>query len=260
VVPLDRSQINQSDATTGADDGKDCNMALKNVFEKFGSPRSMVEDIADTLSEAIIEGEIEPGQQIIETDLQKALGVSRAPIREALLKLEGQGLVRMIPRKGTFVRTITPTFIKDSFAVRAWLEGLAARLTTENLKKPDFDDLERILIQMGRIADEGDFKAYFHRHADFHRFFIHNSRNQLLAERIEIMRREALWLSYSITYFEHHHVESQKTHRRILNLFRKGDADEVEVAVRSHILEATDSYVRFVKKTYPELSVLEEYL
>jgi len=234
-------------------------MAPKNVFEKFDFPRSMVEDIADTLSEAIIEGVIEPGQQIIETDLQKALGVSRAPIREALLKLEGQGLVRMIPRKGTFVRTITPAFIKESFTVRAWLEGLAARLTTENLKKTDFNELEKILIQMGRIADEGDFKAYFHRHADFHRFFIRKSRNQLLAERIEIMRREALWLSYSITYFEHNHIASQKTHRRILKLFRKGDAGEVEIAVRSHILEATDSYVRFIKKTYPELSVLEEH-
>ena len=235
-------------------------MTSKNVFEKFNSPRSMAEEIADTLSEAIIEGSIEPGQQIIETDLQKALGVSRAPIREALLKLEGHGLVRMIPRKGAFVRTITPTFIKESFAIRAWLEGLAARLTVENLKKPDFDDLEKILDQMGKIADEGDFKAYFHCHADFHHFFIRNSRNQLLAERIQIMRREALWLSYSITYFEHHHIASQKTHRRILKLFRKGDADEVEVAVRSHILEATDSYVRFVKKTYPELSMLEKNL
>ena len=233
-------------------------MGMNNIFKKFGLPRSMVEDIATNLSDAIIDGQIQPGEQIIETDLQKTLGISRAPIREALLKLEGQGLVQMIPRKGTFVRRITPEFIKESFTMRAWLEGLAARLTVENLKKSSYDDLEKILVHMGKLAEVGDFKAYFHRHADFHRFFIENSRNQLLAKRIEIMRREALWLSYSITYFVNTHKEAQKTHRRILDLFREGDADKVETAVRAHILDATDSYVKFIKETYPELSEAEE--
>ncbi|MCK7514098.1 MAG: GntR family transcriptional regulator [Desulfobacterales bacterium] len=89
-----------------------------------------MEDIAAHLSDEIIEGKIQPGQQIVEADLQRALGVSRAPLREALLKLEGQGLVKIIPRKGTFIRPITPRLIRESFTVRAWMEGLAARLTT----------------------------------------------------------------------------------------------------------------------------------
>lgn len=229
-------------------------MTEKVIFKNIGLPRSLVEDIANNLSDAIIEGRIQPDQQIIETDLQMVLGVSRAPIREALLKLEGQGLVRMVPRKGTFVRPITPEFIKESFTMRAWLEGLAARLTVENLGKSGYEEMEKILVHMGELAEAGDFKAYFYRHADFHHFFIENSRNRILAKRIEVMRREALWLSYSIVYFEHNHKAAQKTHSRILSLFRKGNAEKVELAVRTHILDATDSYVRFIKDTYPELS------
>ena len=228
------------------------------VFKNIGLPRSLVEDIANNLSDAIIEGKIHPGEQLIETDLQQALQVSRAPVREALLKLEGQGLVKMVPRKGTFVRTITPRFIKESFTMRAWLEGLAARLTAENLNTQDFEPLDQILADMARLANQNDFKAYFYRHADFHRFFIQNSRSELLIQRIEIMRREALWLSYSITYFERYHAASQKTHRRIIDLFRKGDPLDIELAVRSHILDATDHYVRFLKVTYPELAAKKE--
>jgi len=222
-------------------------------FNAVGLPRCLVDDIAANLSDEIIEGKIQPGQQIIEADLQRALGVSRAPLREALLKLEGQGLVKIIPRKGSFIRPITPRLIRESFAVRAWLEGLAARLTSARPDPARCDRFDVILADMGRLAGKKDFKAYFYRHGDFHRVFIEGSDNETLIERIGVMRREALWLSYSITYFEHHHQESQETHKRIIELFRKNDSDGVELAVRSHILDATDAYVRFLRETYPDL-------
>lgn len=229
-------------------------MAKDNIFKGVDLPRSLVAGIANNLSDAIIEGRIQPGQQIVETDLQRLLGVSRAPIREALLKLEGQGLVEMIPRKGSFVRTITPRFIQESFKVRAWLEGLAARLTVERLERHSYVELDAILAEMANLARKKDFKGYFFSHWDFHRFFIENSDNKILINRIEIMRRESLWLSYSITYFERTLSASQKTHKRIIGLFRKGDAEEVEMAVRSHILRATDHYVKYLRETFPNLS------
>lgn len=229
-------------------------MNSNHVFEEFGLPRSLVEDIANNLSDAIIEGKIHPGQQIIETDLQRALGVSRAPIREALLKLEGQGLVKMIPRKGSFVRSITPRFIQESFIMRAWLEGLGARLAVQNIGRSECGQMEKILSDMAKLARKKDFKGYFYRHWDFHRFFYKASQNKLLINRIETMRRESLWLSYSITYFEKNHEVSQKIHKTIIDLFRKGSADEVEMTVRSHILNATEHYVKFIKETYPNLT------
>lgn len=229
-------------------------MEPNGFLEHIDLPRSLVEDIAGQLSDAIFEGKLHPGQQIVESDLQQVLGVSRAPLREALLKLEGQGLVRMIPRKGTFVRAITPRWISEIFTVRAWLEGLAARLAAEQAGPACADRLEKILADMGMLAQQKRFKEYFYRHWDFHRVFSEGSGNEELRERIAVMRRESLWLSYSITYFEHNHQASQRTHRRIVDLFRKGRPEEVEIAVRAHILGAIDQYVEFLKKTYPALA------
>jgi DNA-binding GntR family transcriptional regulator len=225
-----------------------------NAFEGIMLPRSLMEDITDSLKDAIIEGRLQPGQQIVEKELQKTLGVSRAPIREALLKLEGQGLVVIVPRKGSFVRNITARFIQESFTIRAWLEGLAARISIEHLDKSDYDHFDKILKDMEQLAKKRDFKGYFYRHWDFHNVFIRGSQNELLIEKVEALRRQSLWLSYSITYFEKKHKMSQAIHAEIIDVFKKGDPDEVEREVRHHILKATEDYVKYLNETYPNKS------
>lgn len=227
-----------------------------NAFEGIHLPHSLMEDITNSLRDAIIEGRIQPGQQIVEKELQKALGVSRAPIREALLKLEGQGLVDIIPRKGSFVRTITGRFIRENFTIRAWLEGLAARVSLQHLKESDYDHFDKILEDMAQLARKRDFKGYFYRHWDFHNVFIKGSQNELLIEKVEVLRRQSLWLSYSITYFEKKHKVSQAIHAKIIDVFKKGDPDEVEREVRHHILKATEDYVKYLNETYPNKSRL----
>jgi DNA-binding GntR family transcriptional regulator len=229
-------------------------MNANNAFEGIHLPHSLMEDITNSLKDAIIEGRIQPGQQIVEKELQKTLGVSRAPIREALLKLEGQGLVDIIPRKGSFVRTITARFIRENFTIRAWLEGLAARVSLPHLKESDYDHFEKILKDMAGLAKKRDFKGYFYRHWDFHNVFISGSQNELLIEKVEVLRRQSLWLSYSITYFEKKHKMSQTIHAKIIDVFRKGDPDAVEREVRHHILNATEDYVKYLNETYPNKS------
>ena len=226
-------------------------MNADNALEGLNPPRSLMEDITNSLRDAIIEGKLQPGQQIVEKELQKTLGVSRAPIREALLKLEGQGLVDILPRKGSYVRTISARFIQENFTIRAWLEGLAARVSLQYLQESDFDHLDKILKDMARLAKQKNFKGYFYRHWDFHNVFIKGSRNELLIEKIEVLRRQSLWLSYSITYFEKKHKMSQNIHAKIIDVFRKGDPDEVERQIRHHILNATEDYVKYLNATYP---------
>lgn len=221
-------------------------MKKNDIYADINRPRSLMEDITNSLQDAIIEGRLHPGQQIVEKKLQETLGVSRAPIREALMKLEGQGLVDIFPRKGSFVRRITSRFIQECFTVRAWIEGLAARLSLQHLKESDYDQLDEILKDMAQLAENKDFKGYFYRHWDFHNVFIKKSHNELLIQQIETLRRQSLWLSYSITYFEKNHVLSQKIHAQIIDVFRKGDADKVEKKIRSHILNAAGDYVKYL--------------
>jgi DNA-binding GntR family transcriptional regulator len=220
------------------------------LYNTIKRPNSIVEDITNKLSEAIFDGRIGHGQQIIETELQRALGVSRAPIREALLKLEGQGLVNIIPRKGCFVRTITPVYIQEIFTVRAWLEGLAARLFAEEIRPENLEELDKILKDMAILSKRKDFRRYFERHADFHMVFISGSRNTFLIEKIKVLRRQSLWLPYSVIYFEKNHKNCQRIHSSLLDLFGQKNVDKIERAVRNHILDAIGYYVEYVKSLY----------
>ena len=222
----------------------------KDIYGVVAPPRSLMEYITNSLKDAIIEGRLQPGQQIVEKKLQETIGVSRAPIREALLKLEGQGLVEIVPRKGTFVKAITPRFLEESFTIRAWMEGLAARLSLQHLTKEDYSELDSILEDMARLADQKDYRAYFNKHWEFHDFFIKGSNNELLIEKIEILRRQSLWIGYSITYFEKKHAMSQKIHKKIITTFKRGNQDAAEKAVRNHILDAIPSYIEFLEAYY----------
>jgi DNA-binding GntR family transcriptional regulator len=149
---------------------------------------------------------------------------------------------------------ITGRFIRENFTIRAWLEGLAARASLQHLKESDYDHFEKILKDMARLAKKKDFKGYFYRHWDFHNVFIRGSQNELLIEKVEVLRRQSLWLSYSITYFEKNFKRSQAIHAKIINAFRKGDPDEVEREIRDHILNATEDYVKYLNETYPHKS------
>jgi DNA-binding GntR family transcriptional regulator len=109
-------------------------MEATNFREHIDRPRSLVEDITANLSDSIFKGKLHPGQPISETALQRMLGVRRAPLREALLKLEGQGLVKIVPRRGAFVLAITPWRISEIFTIKegprrwGWPSGLTSSM------------------------------------------------------------------------------------------------------------------------------------
>ena len=91
--------------------------------------------VFNTLRQAILRGELKPGERLMEIQLANKLGVSRTPIREAIRKLELEGLVLMIPRKGAEVAEITEKSLKDVLEIRRALEDLAVRLACEKITK-----------------------------------------------------------------------------------------------------------------------------
>ena len=125
---------------------------------------SLVEQIENYLTNAIIEGRLKTGDRLVESELQRKLGVSRTPIREAFRILEKNGLIITIPRKGAYIREITLKDIKENFPVRAWLEGLAARLAVPNMTEKDIDPLKEKLAGMEQAVENNDFNMYFKYH------------------------------------------------------------------------------------------------
>ena len=205
-------------------------------------PQVLTKQVASVLSEMILDGTLEPGEQLVETELQKHLGISRSPLREAFRDLERRGLVTHIPRKGTFVKEITRKDIQENFPVRAVLEGLAAREAYALMDKRQMARMEKALEGMGRAGETHDYEGYRKSHQIFHETFIEASGNQLLIDILQNLRMHRLWYLVSFRYHRKDFQMALDVHRQILDLFTSPDTDpdELESVVRSHIDEALE--------------------
>lgn len=142
-------------------------MSLANLVTEIKQV-SLRDQVLATIQKLIILGEIQPGGRVIEDQLRKLLGVSRTPVREALILLERDGLVEMQLNKGCFVRTFEPQDIRDIFVFRTALENLGAELVIDKLTEADFDHLEGLIekqyrcIEAGKTAEGGEYDLEFH--------------------------------------------------------------------------------------------------
>ena len=203
-------------------------------------PQVLTEQVARILTEMILDGTLEPGEQLVETELQKHLGISRSPLREAYRDLERRGLVTHVPRKGTFVKEITRKDIEENFPVRAVLEGLAAREAYALMGQKQIARMEKALQGMRRAGRANDYEGYRKNHHIFHQTFIEGCGNQLLIEILQNLRMHRLWHLVSFRYHRKDVQMALDVHRQILDLFLSPDTDpvELEAVVRSHIDEA----------------------
>jgi DNA-binding GntR family transcriptional regulator len=223
---------------------------LDEIQKKFTKeiPNSLSKYIGEIFANAIVEGKIKGGQRLVENEIQKRLGVSRSPIREAFRVLERKGLVVNVPRKGTFVRKISETDVEENFPIRAYLEGLAARLAVPNLKPSDIAKMESDLAIIIKSAKLKDYKTYLKHHSSFHETFIRASKNAALIEFLENLRRQSIWFRLSYFYVIDSSEVAINAHREILELFKKKDFEKVDFLVRNHILWALDGFMQSIRK------------
>jgi DNA-binding GntR family transcriptional regulator len=213
-------------------------------------PAGLVEKLSEAMTEAILEGAFKEGDQLIELDLQKRFNISRTPIRESFRVLEKKGLVEVIPRRGTFVKRISPRDIEEHFPVRSVLEGLAARQAFLNMSQNTLESMERTLAKMKISAENKDSKNYWKQHILFHEIFIDASGNQLLIDLLKTLRMQIMWYRLSYQYYQEDLNSAYRTHEKIMALFKneKTDPDKLEAAVRIHIDEAVSKFIGYLSK------------
>ena len=112
--------------------------------------------VFNTLRQAILKGELAPGERLMEIQLAEKLGVSRTPIREAIRKLELEGLVLMIPRKGAEVARISEKSLRDVLEVRRSLEELAIELACERMSQDELNELDQAQEDFKQAVEQGD--------------------------------------------------------------------------------------------------------
>jgi len=224
---------------------------LSNKIRKnFVKPAVLVENVSRILSEAILEGSLKEGDQLIEADLKDQFGISRSPLREAFRVLEKKGLVDIVPRKGTFVKNISRRDIEQHFPVRSVLEGLAAREAYQRITGEDLEEMTLEFENMKRAADNNDAKAYWEHHSLFHRVWINACANLLLIDLLTTLRMHTMWYRLSYKYYMEDFRKSLRIHKRILDRFKskKSDPREIEAVVRDHIEAGVERFLAYLKE------------
>jgi DNA-binding GntR family transcriptional regulator len=216
-------------------------------------PTGMAEKLAETLSNAIREGIFKEGDQLIELDLQKQLGISRTPIRESFRVLEKEGLVEVIPHKGTFVKRISRKDIEEHFPVRAPLEGIAAKHAYLNKSADMLRAMEQIFAQMKTAAENKDTNGFLKHHNLFHEAFIDACGNQLLINLLKNLRKQIIWYRLTYRYYDEDLQKSLRVHEAILKMFKNKGTDlmQLETAVRNHINEGGNAFLCYMDELEP---------
>lgn len=197
-------------------------------IEPVGDLRSRAIEV---LREAILTSVLRPGDRLNEQGLCDQLGISRPPLREAIRSLEHEGLVRSMPRKGSFVRTLTGHDVEEIYAVRCALEGMAAELVIEGASKEMIDELEELVLQVKESARDS-LHELIELDLQFHRKLVGLANNKTLARMwSELVSQLHLALTLvKPSFYEIDYIEA--THRPLVAAIRERNAEEAWRLIR----------------------------
>lgn len=201
-----------------------------------------------TLRQAILTGEFMPGERLMEISLANRLGVSRTPVREAIRKLELEGLVVMIPRKGAAVARITVSDLKDVLEVRCHLEEFAASIACERIDDEEIQELTVALKAFEDAIKVKNLKLIAERDVEFHDVIFKATKNKRLLQIINNLREQIY--RYRIEYikdFDYHEV-LVKEHRQIVDAILRGDKEAASQIMRTHIYNQETIVIKNLKK------------
>ena len=178
-------------------------------------------------------GALAPGDRLVETDLAQRLGISRTPVREAIRVLESEGLVAHVPRVGLSVRTLDYSEVMELYAMRAVLEGTAARMAAQAASDIELAELEDINAELKAASADGARSYELNR--QFHLALLDGAKNRFLTKSMIVVQKTLLILGPSTLAETARAQKAVDEHADILRALRARDADAAEAAMRSHI-------------------------
>lgn len=191
--------------------------------------------VFQTLRHAILRGELKPGERLMEIQLANKLGVSRTPIREAIRKLELEGLVLMIPRKGAEVAEITEKSLRDVLEVRGSLEELAVDLACDRITASQLEELKVAAVAFEEALGTDDLTEYAEADVRFHDIIYNATDNQRLIQLLYNLREQMY--RYRVEYLKRQEVHQTllEEHRFIIECIENRNKECAKAAIRVHV-------------------------
>ena len=191
--------------------------------------------VFNTLRQAILRGELQPGERLLEIHLADKLGVSRTPIREAIRKLELEGLVLMIPRKGAVVAEITEKSLRDVLEVRRALEELAMKLACEKILDEEIEELKVAAKEFEDALKTGDVTVYAEADVKFHDIIYRTTDNQRLIQLLYNLREQMY--RYRVEYLKkaENYPKLIEEHNAIFDSLANRSKQDATSSIREHV-------------------------
>ena len=193
---------------------------------KLDSYQPLREVVCETLRDAIRKGKLKPGERLMESQLAEDLGVSRTPVREAIRKLELEGYVIMMPRRGTYVANLSIRDVNEVFEIRTSLDSLASGLAAERITDEELERLQRLLVAIGGYIEENDMDKIVECDTEFHDLLYQASRNSRLVGIIFNLREQLTRFRSTSMAFPGRLKATLEEHRRIVEAIAQGDVAE----------------------------------
>lgn len=201
------------------------------------------EEIGNAIRDAIISGDLKPGDRIVETQWAKDLGVSQSPVREAIRELEMMGLVENIPYQGCIVRKATKQDMKDAYRVRMYLEMLGIQDAVEGATEAQLKEISKLYQEMEAEAKKNSFNSYTKKNELLHEKIIEISRNKLL---IRLWKQSHIQEStFFGTQLSQQSLETLALrHKEMCDAIEARDVNRAKEAVRLHFQELIEELER----------------
>ena len=203
--------------------------------------RPLREIVYEELKMQILTGRIEPGTRMMEIELAEEMGVSRTPIREAIRKLEKEGLVTIEPRKGAYASDVSTEDMVEILEVRQIMEGLAAELAASRVQEVQLDQLREAEERYNAAVASGDTEQMIKYDSQFHKMIVEASNNKTLMQLIEPLQEMALRFRYLYYHDLNRAMNMPHEHDEIIDAIAIGDQEQAKLAASMHIKRLKDA-------------------
>ena len=197
--------------------------------------------VFEKLKHTIMSGEFLYGERLVERAVAEKIGVSRTPLREAFRRLEAEGLIETLANGGVVISRFSQDEVRQFYAIRANLEGLAVEWGLDRIVEQDFLQMEDCIINMEKEGNEGNTKEVARYNTDFHNIIMRLSHSPILVSFIDgLKNRMQFIIAQSLSSNALQYKQSVTEHNRILKAMQARDKTEAVAAMREHLLSALD--------------------
>ncbi len=219
-------------------------MSSYDVKQEVTDKYSLRGRVFNRLREDILSGKYEEHEELKEVAIGEELGVSRTPVREAFRQLELEGLIQIVPNKGAYVTGITAKDVKDIYMIRSSLEGMCARLATENITQEQLEELEENVYLASFHASKGHMEQMAELDNRFHHILYEACDSKMLQKLLQDFHQYVMRVRRKTLSTKERGMASNEEHRLIMEAIKEKNATEAERLANQHMNNAYENMVK----------------